>query len=254
MDGHSSPPLVVRPARAPVVLCVVPSTGRLGLAGIEGRAVLDENRGRNLLVVCAANVCRSPLAEYLLERGMRSIPEFEGHSSSSAGASAVAGAAICARVDERVWATAPDGADFARAHRSRVLTAALVAGSGLILTASKAERAAVARIDPSARSRTFTLREAVALAEADVDDTPAAVGGSVLERFAASAHARRGLAAPAVRAARSSFSRWFRGRAEGDPLDVIDGHVLGDRQHEAALDDVTATVDRLLDVFRRGVL
>ncbi|WP_341810300.1 hypothetical protein [Labedella phragmitis] len=251
MDGHTSPPLVVRPVRGPVAPCIVSPLGRLGLPGIEGRVVLDENRGRNLLVVCAANVCRSPLAEYLLMRGLRSIPEFEGHSASSAGAGALVGAAICPRVDARIWATAPDGADFTKAHAARQLDADRVSGAALILTASKAERAAVARVDSSARARTFTLREAVALAETDVAVSDIDESAPAFERFAATLNGRRGLTPPAARAARSSFARWFRGAAGGDPLDVVDGHVLGDRQHDVALDEVTETVDRLLTVLAR---
>jgi protein-tyrosine-phosphatase len=180
---------------------------------------------------------------------MRSIPEFEGHSASSAGANAVVGAAICPRVDGRIWAAAPEGADFARAHSARALDAGHVAESALVLTASKTERAAVARIDPSARARTFTLREAVALAEADVPVPPGTPDEPVLERFAATLHARRGLTPPAARAARSSFSRWFTGPAAGDPLDVVDGHLLGDRQHDTALDEIGDAVDRLLAAF-----
>lgn len=213
--------------------------------------VLDEHRGLNLLVVCAANVCRSPLAEYLLTRGMRSIPEFEGHSASSAGANAAVGAAICPRVDARIWATAPDGADFARAHSARRIAAEDIRGSALILTASTAERAAVARIDPSARPRTFTLREAVALAEADASGDWGAHGGSVLERFAATIHERRGLTPSTKRTARSRFARWFSAPTSGDPLDVVDGHVLGDKRHDAALDEVSNAVERLLAVFAR---
>lgn len=186
-------------------------------------------------------------------RGMRSIPEFEGHSASSAGANAIVGAAICPRVDARIWAAAPEGADFARAHLARQLDSVLVADSALILTASKAERAAVARLEPSARARTFTLREAVALAEADVSVPPPLSDGSVLDRFAATMHARRGLTPPAARAARSSFSRWFRGPASGDPVDVVDGHVLGDRQHDVALDEVGDATERLLAAFARFV-
>jgi protein-tyrosine phosphatase len=154
-------------------------------------------------------------------------------------------------VDARIWATAPDGADFAKAHTARQLDADRVRGAALILTASKAERAAVARIDPSARSRTFTLREAVALAEADVVVSEIDESAPAFERFAATLNGRRGLTPPAARAARSSFARWFRGTADGDPLDVADGHVLGDRQHDVALDEVTDAVDRLLVALAR---
>lgn len=213
----------------------------------EGGAVLDEVRGPNLLVVCAANVCRSPLAEYLLTRGLASLPEFEGHSVSSAGAGARDGAAICALVDRRIGA---DGADFAASHRSRSLSAEEIGRSALVLTASKLERAAVARIDPSARSRTFTLREAVFLASAATIEARPAGDDGPLSVFAAEIHGRRGLTRSKPTTSESGLRRLVRRKPTGDPLDVPDGHLQATRQHRSALDDVADAVESVLGALR----
>jgi protein-tyrosine phosphatase len=223
---------------------VVLPLGRLGSVGTKGRSVLDEDRGQNLLVVCAANVCRSPLAEYLLSTALPSIPEFEGHSVSSAGAKATAGAAICGLVEARLG---PDGADFSAAHRARALTREMIGDAAIVLTASTSERAAVALLDPTARPRTFTIREAVALAEAD--GPPAPDTGALLERFAGMAHARRGLVA-APRPEGRAVARWFR-RSAPEPLDVSDGHVLGDKSHEATIVEVRRATERLVAALER---
>jgi protein-tyrosine phosphatase len=216
----------------------------------EWRAVLDENDGRALLVVCAANVCRSPLAEYLLGRALSSLPEFEGHSSSSAGAGvdAVNGVAICERVAEHIGAS---GADFARAHRTRVLDAGHVRSASLILTASKVERSAVARLDPSARARTFTVREAAALMNGSAALPPADARASVFERFAAAANARRGLIVPAVPIRSRRPARWLFGRDSSDPLDVPDGHTRSRREHLATIADVADAVEGIVAGLRR---
>ncbi|WP_166404634.1 hypothetical protein [Labedella endophytica] len=198
--------------------------------------------------MCAANVCRSPLAEYLLARGLASLPEFEGHSVSSAGAGARDGAGLCERVDERIGA---DGAEFAAAHRSSRLTAADVGRSALVLTASKAERAAVATIDPSARSRTFTLREAMYLAAAEPIDSRAGADEEPLTVFAAEIHGRRGLMRSTPAPAPSGLRTLLRRKPTGDPLDVPDGHHLTLRQHRSALDDVSDAVDSILGALRR---
>lgn len=161
------------------------------------------------------------------------------------------GSAICTLVAERV------GEDFAHAHRSRPLTAEVVNRSGLILTASKTERAAVARLDPSARARTFTLREAAALAGSWSPDGSVDLGSDVdegpFERFAATIHARRGLTSPPPRETRPGLRGILRRRPAGDPVDIADGHVLSGRQHHLALDEVASTVDSILGALRAPV-
>ena len=55
------------------------------------------------------------------------------------------------------------------AFRSRALRADLVAGAGLVLAASRRERAACVALAPGAMRRTFTLRQFARLADAATD-------------------------------------------------------------------------------------
>jgi protein-tyrosine phosphatase len=237
---------MMRPVAGPVSPCFVSLGARLGSYGRERRAVLDEERGLNLLVVCAANVCRSPLAEYLLRQGLASLPEFEGHSVSSAGAVASPGAGICGRVEERIG---EGGATFAASHHSHALSVDDVRRSGLVLTATKAERAAVARLDPSARSRTFTMREAAALASAGPWDAMGQ-GEDPLAAFASVIHSRRGLSTPPPKDPSPGLVARLRRQRSSDPLDVPDGHGLSTRQHRQALDEVARAVDGVVTSLR----
>lgn len=141
------------------------------------------------------------------------------------------------------------GETFVSSHRPRQLALDDVRRSGLILTASRSERAAVARLDPSARSRTFTLREAAALA---AGATYAAEDVGPFERFASTINARRGLVQPARRP-RPRGLPWARPRPVDDPLDIVDGHNLSVRQHRSALDEVASAVDGILDELRASV-
>ena len=143
-----------------------------------------------------------------------------------------------------------DGTAFANAHRSRPLTAELVSGAALVLTASKAERSVIARLDPSARSRTFTLREAAALAAVQGDAPLDRAERSPLEMFAATLNARRGLGTAMVRSEPTGFRRWFPAREASDPLDVVDGHNLGTRRHEATMSEVSTSVERIAEGLR----
>ena len=134
-----------------------------------------------LLVVCAANVCRSPFAAFLLGEAL------PGAEVTSVGVTARTGDPLCRFTDERISAV-PDGARFAKAHVATRLDAESVARADLILTASEAERSAVAVLDPEARPRTFTLVEAAYSARALA---PLPVGVDLRE-LAERMHAQRG--------------------------------------------------------------
>ncbi|WP_243231855.1 hypothetical protein [Microbacterium sp. CIAB417] len=112
-----------------------------------------------VLIVCAANVCRSPFAAFLLGR------ELPGLLVESAGVAARAGDALCRFTRQRITAL-PDGSRFVQQHVVRRLDTDLIGRADLILTASPSERSAVAVRSPEARTRTFTLVEAAHSAKA----------------------------------------------------------------------------------------
>lgn len=106
-----------------------------------------------ILVICSANICRSPLAQVLLQEW--ADRDGLGHDVviGSAGTDAFPGDPMCGHA-----------ADHARvnpfAHATRELEPAMLIDADLILAAERSQRGHVARMLPSSRPRLFTLRQA----------------------------------------------------------------------------------------------
>ncbi|MBV9831356.1 MAG: hypothetical protein JOZ82_07145, partial [Marmoricola sp.] len=119
--------------------------------------------GGEVLVVCRANVCRSPAAQFLLGRALEQIGL--DWSVSSAGTTTLHTLpGMCASAAAGLAKTG-GATEHAEQHTPRQVTSALVESAGIVLTASQEERSAVARLSPTARTKTFTLVEAATLAE-----------------------------------------------------------------------------------------
>lgn len=180
-----------------------------------------------LLIVCAANVCRSPLAELLMRRGLYGV---EGVRVASAGTLARGEASVCESVarfrEDAVWA------EMAAAHRSRRALAGTLERATLILVSSRDVRADVVLAAPAVRGRTYTLREAAHLGEGfDLAAPPRHMG--VVARYAAYLDRARVVTGPmpAVR-------RGWPGRRRPADVDIPDGHGRNRWAHGATLDDV----------------
>lgn len=181
-----------------------------------------------VLVVCTANLCRSPIAETLLRKAVedRWAESAEPHwTIRSAGSRARSGEPMhplaLAVIEERE-VPAPE-------FRSQPLTAALVAEADLILTAERKHRAAVVTAVPSAVRRTFTLRQMARVASAmDLMPSP----GTASERGAYLLKA-----SVAARAQLQPVS------AELDDLADPVGHGIGTFRHCAAtIDDAISDI------------
>ncbi|MGP9538172.1 arsenate reductase/protein-tyrosine-phosphatase family protein [Brachybacterium sp. AOP43-C2-M15] len=183
-----------------------------------------------LLVVCAANVCRSPLAELLLRQGLSDMPDIR---IESAGVRVKRPARICELVADReadaAWRRAADD------HRSRFATRELVQDATLVLAADRAVRSAIVRSTPESRDRVFMLRDAATLAENFFPDEPTRSAG-VVSRLAMHLDRNRALRGPRHRG-RGSF--W--GHREADRSSIEDGHGSSSRRHGATLDEVAAS-------------
>lgn len=116
-----------------------------------------------VLFVCTANLCRSPLAQYLLldalrQRGPQAARAW---NVESAGTHASGGADMhpfAARVlDER--SVSHSG------FRSRPLDVEAIAAADLVLTAGRQHRRIVVEASPGAVRRTFTIRQFANLAD-----------------------------------------------------------------------------------------
>ncbi|MER7334438.1 MULTISPECIES: low molecular weight phosphatase family protein [unclassified Micromonospora] len=111
-----------------------------------------------VLFVCHANLCRSPMAEYLARRLLTGQPVVV----SSAGTDAVDGLPMHPYAAEVATWAGGDPTGF----RSRRLRAEHLVGATLVLAATRRQRSVCTALVPAALHRTFTLRQFARLAEA----------------------------------------------------------------------------------------
>lgn len=196
-------------------------------------------------MVCTANVCRSPRAEYELREAFARAPRFDSVRVASVGTAAARADHICDLVREEgetEGLAKYNWVEFADKHRSAPVTATKINQARLILTAGPEHRAIVAKVAPAARSRTFTLREALWLGEGF---TPHQDGPAAVEDFASYANSRRGVRIPP--APRRRLVPWTRRPA--DVLSIDDTHGAPAKEHRAtiaAVSDVSARLGALL--------
>lgn len=180
-----------------------------------------------VLVVCAANVCRSPLAEFLLNRDLEGVA---GVRVESAGTLAQPGEAVCSRV--AAWREGERWEAAAAVHRSRRAERELLESAALILVSSRDVRSDVVLAAPEVRGHTYTLREAAHLGDGfDLKGQSTHVG--LIARYAA--HLDRARVVRGTVSVRSR--RWARARRADGP-DIVDGHGRGRCAHQGALREV----------------
>jgi protein-tyrosine phosphatase len=107
-----------------------------------------------ILTVCTGNVCRSPLAERLLQAGFDEICP-DAVEVRSAGTHALVGSS--AEPGSRAIASAL-GASLA-GFTARQLTTPMLTEADLVLALATEHRSAILQLAPSAFRKTFTLRE-----------------------------------------------------------------------------------------------
>ncbi|MDG4810189.1 low molecular weight phosphatase family protein [Micromonospora sp. WMMD1120] len=141
-----------------------------------------------VLFVCHANLCRSPMAEYLARRLLadRSV------AVASAGTDAVDGLGMHPYAMEVAAESGADPAEF----RTRGLRPEHLNDATLVLTATRRQRSVCTALAPGALHRTFTLRQFGRLAAAAEPPTEP-VDDSLRAAITAAAQAR-GRLQPAV--------------------------------------------------------
>ena len=149
-----------------------------------------------ILVVCSANVCRSPLVAAQLAAQLDFTETGRMVSIESAGLDAVCGQLACAEMARLAEAHGlPTGP--LREHRSRRLTLDQLTVADLIVTSDRRVRSAVLTMAPLgaplAAPHVFTVREAAALAERVGPQVRGASVEECLWSCVASMHASRGL-------------------------------------------------------------
>jgi len=114
-----------------------------------------------ILVVCVGNICRSPLAERLLQARLDAVrPGFA--TVGSAGVGAVPGHAMDPHAAAELERLGGSGDGFA----SRAATPQVIEGADLVLTMTKDLRTQVLGRSPRMMRRTFTMGELAAVCEA----------------------------------------------------------------------------------------
>ncbi len=115
---------------------------------------------RHILVVCAGNICRSPMAEALLRDALRGQEEI---TVESAGLGALVGHPADQHAVELMQ---EKGIDIT-AHRARQLHPDMVAAADLILVMETRHKTSIDTADPTVRGKVHRLGE---WQDKDIDD------------------------------------------------------------------------------------
>jgi protein-tyrosine phosphatase len=115
---------------------------------------MSTNTPFRILTVCTGNICRSPMAERLLQTGFDQMAPGE-FTVASAGTGALVGSGIEPHVAGFIHVFGADSSNFV----SRQLNANILAGQDLVLALTRAHRSKIVELAPGLLRRTFTLRE-----------------------------------------------------------------------------------------------
>lgn len=114
-------------------------------------------------LVCTGNLCRSPLAQHLLEARVGDLPSI---TITSGGTAAAVGLPVPGEIVKSGLRHGVDVSD----HHPRAFTDDDLAGSDLVLALGREHRRAIVQMQPRASRRTFTLLEFSLLADSITDD------------------------------------------------------------------------------------
>lgn len=201
-----------------------------------------------LVLVCTANVCRSPLAERVMRAGLAGRGWLGEAVIASAGTRAAEGQPMC-----RVSASLLEPHEPpAEGHSARQVTREIVEDAGLLLVMEREQRGEIARLAPGSQSKVFTLREIGWLAE---DAALRIEGGAQrpgsLTELAKLLHSVRGLRAPSAPPEQKPRPWWRKAQVPSDPLTIVDGHGRPEPQHLAAVTDVRTTTAAVAEAFAK---
>lgn len=135
---------------------------------------MDENKIHSIIMICTANMCRSPIAEALLSRKLQERFDTARWRVESAGTWTVEGRKAAAQVVEvmrRIY-----GIDLSE-HRTRSVSRSLLQPFDLILVMESGHKEAIRVEFPEVAPRVYLLYEMVGQVR-DVDDP---IGGELTD-------------------------------------------------------------------------
>ncbi|MDH6181691.1 protein-tyrosine phosphatase [Microbacteriaceae bacterium SG_E_30_P1] len=192
----------------------------------------------SIVVVCTANICRSPIAERLLRRLLeRDAPQLWSIQVSSAGTRATAGRAL---PDDTLVELERLGLP-AQQHAAVPLDAATLATADLVLGLTRDHRKAAVRLAPRVATRAFTLAEYARILQfirAERADVAPRLDGDVtayLRELTALAARLRGSMAPQL---------------SPDDLDIEDPYNRGTAVYRRVADSISASSTSIVDTLR----
>jgi protein-tyrosine phosphatase len=192
-----------------------------------------------ILTVCTGNICRSPLAQQLLETGVQSLG---GVTVSSAGTGALVGQPM---TDQAQAIAREFGVADPSTHVARALTVEQLRDADLVLALSREHRKAIVEMLPRGARHTFTLRElARLLSDVDEDEyerldgLPAGDLGGRLRELVEIAASRRGAVLPP---------------SSPDDDDVLDPYRRDDAAYRTSAEQVVPAIAVLLAQFERSL-
>lgn len=210
-----------------------------------------------LLFVCTANVCRSPLMEFTFVADA----DLEGWNAevASAGLGSTTMSRMC-DVASGVIADTDGAGDFASNHRPTRLTLDVLDAQDMVITPGRPERGRLARLQPAARARSFSLGEAISLGGAPftsdeitrMRDSQGESSPNMLRLYAEALNGRRGRIAVDERP-----SRRFPWTSPAVPSDFPDVHASRRSQHVRTLKSLHEAVRQFqhqLESFRSASL
>lgn len=189
-----------------------------------------------ILTVCSGNVCRSPLAELLLRKGLASLPDV---TVSSVGTVALVGQGM---PDEGQSVARELGVEPGE-HRARLLAEEQVREAGLVLAMAREHRSAVAELHPRAARRAFTLTEFANIArqveDSDFDEVRALPLDDVTGKLAAIVDVAASL-------------RGVVEHLDEDDMDVVDPYRQGREVYELSAAQLKPAVDATVGFLMRA--
>jgi protein-tyrosine phosphatase len=174
-----------------------------------------------ILTVCTGNICRSPLAERMLQARFDAMAPGE-FAVASAGTGALVGSGFEPHVAGFVHVFGADSTNFA----SRQLNVNILAGQDLVLALSRDHRSRIVELAPSLLRRTFTLRE--------------------LARLLPLVEGQRGVGASERWTAALAVALRMPNPAGPEEDDVLDPYRRSDELYQEMLRQLTPAVDILL--------
>jgi protein-tyrosine phosphatase len=195
-----------------------------------------------ILTVCTGNICRSPVAERLLQAGLDQVLP-GGFVVTSAGTRAMVGEPIQPPSAKIVRTFGGNPENFA----ARQLTSKILRGVDLVLTMTSGHRGEVLQLDASLLKRTFTIREFARML--DVLDERAAPAGTpsgspagspAVDPLAANTASWRGLPARAAAVRHLSLP------ADSAENDIIDPYRRGPETYAQMEDELAPAIVSIL--------